>query len=44
MTIVEVAAVIELLVVTYREDRETERVVTNEADLIEVCGDVETSH
>jgi len=33
---------IELLLVAYREDRDTERVVTNAADLVEVRGDVET--
>jgi hypothetical protein len=33
---------IELLLVAYREDRDTERVVTNAANLIEVRGDVET--
>jgi hypothetical protein len=33
---------IELLLVAYREDRDTERVVTNAANLVEVRGDVET--
>ncbi|MFO7834180.1 MAG: hypothetical protein R6V31_09035 [Halohasta sp.] len=33
---------IELLLVAYREDRDTERVVTNAADLVEVRGDVDT--
>jgi hypothetical protein len=33
---------IELLHVAYREQRDTERVVTNAANLIEVQGDVET--
>ncbi len=33
---------IELLLVAYREDRDTERVVSNAADLVEVRGDVET--
>lgn len=33
---------IELLLVAYREDRDTERVVSNVADLVEVRGDVET--
>ncbi|THE65935.1 PIN domain-containing protein [Salinadaptatus halalkaliphilus] len=33
---------IELLMVAYREDRDTERVVTNAAALVEVRGDVET--
>ncbi|ELY94232.1 hypothetical protein C483_03670 [Natrialba hulunbeirensis JCM 10989] len=33
---------IELLMVTYREDRDTERVVSNAANLVEVRGDVET--
>lgn len=33
---------IELLLVAYREDRDTERVVTNAANLIEVRGDVDT--
>ncbi|MGZ0746542.1 PIN domain-containing protein [Haloparvum sp. AD34] len=33
---------IELLLVAYREDRNTERVVTNTADLIEVRGDVDS--
>ena len=33
---------IELLLVAYREDRDTERVVTNAASLVEVRGDVET--
>ena len=33
---------IELLLVAYREDRDTERVVTNAATLVEVRGDVET--
>lgn len=33
---------IELLLVAYREQRDTERVVTNAANLIEVRGDVET--
>lgn len=33
---------IELLLVAYREDRDTERVVTNAAALVEVRGDVET--
>jgi len=33
---------IELLLVAYRENRDTERVVNNAADLVEVRGDVET--
>ena len=33
---------IELLLVAYREDRDTERVVTNAASLVEVRGDVDT--
>ena len=33
---------IELLLVAYREERDTERVVTNAATLLEVRGDVET--
>ena len=33
---------IELLLVAYREDRDTERVVTNAAALVEVRGDVDT--
>ncbi|MFC6837601.1 PIN domain-containing protein [Halomarina ordinaria] len=33
---------IELLLVAYREERDTERVVTNAAALVEVRGDVET--
>lgn len=33
---------IELLLVAYREDRDTERVVTNAANLLEVRGDVDT--
>lgn len=33
---------IELLLVAYREDRNTERVVTNAANLVTVQGDVET--
>jgi len=33
---------IELLLVAYREDRDTERVVTNAATLMEVRGDVDT--
>ena len=33
---------IELLLVAYREDRNTERVVTNAARLVEVRGDVDT--
>ncbi|WP_254545646.1 PIN domain-containing protein [Halomarina pelagica] len=33
---------IELLLVAYREDRDTERVVTNAAHLVEVRGDVDT--
>ncbi len=33
---------IELLLVAYREGRDTERVVTNAANLVEVRGDVET--
>ncbi|WP_049987686.1 PIN domain-containing protein [Halobellus rufus] len=32
---------IELLLVAYREDRDTERVVTNAANLVEIRGDVE---
>ncbi len=32
---------IELLLVAYREDRDTERVVTNAANLVEVRGDVD---
>ena len=33
---------LELLPVAYREDRDTERVVTNAANLVEVRGDVDT--
>jgi bifunctional ADP-heptose synthase (sugar kinase/adenylyltransferase) len=33
---------IELLLVAYREDRDTERVVTNAATLVDVRGDVDT--
>ncbi|WP_134671243.1 type II toxin-antitoxin system VapC family toxin [Halorussus marinus] len=33
---------IELLFVAYREDRDTERVVTNAANLVEVRGDLDT--
>lgn len=33
---------IELLLVTYREDRDVERVVTNAANLVDVRGDVGT--
>lgn len=33
---------VELLLVAYREDRDTERVVTNAATLVEVRGDVDT--
>ncbi|MBX0287419.1 PIN domain-containing protein [Haloarcula salinisoli] len=33
---------IELLMVAYREDRDTERVVTNAAKLLDVRGDVDT--
>ncbi|WP_436343886.1 PIN domain-containing protein [Natronorubrum sp. FCH18a] len=33
---------IELLMVAYREDRDTERVVTNAATLVDVRGDVDT--
>ncbi|WP_049915366.1 type II toxin-antitoxin system VapC family toxin [Natrialba taiwanensis] len=33
---------IELLMVAYREERDTERVVSNAANLVEVHGDVET--
>ena len=33
---------VELLLVAYREERDTERVVTNAATLVEVRGDVET--
>ncbi|ADD04313.1 PIN domain protein [Natrialba magadii ATCC 43099] len=33
---------IELLMVAYREDRDTERVVSNAANLVEVRGDVDT--
>lgn len=33
---------IELLLVAYREDRDTERVITNAAELLEVRGDVDT--
>lgn len=33
---------IELLLIAYREDRDTERVVTNAANLVEVRGDVDT--
>ena len=33
---------IELLLVAYREDRDTERVVTNAGNLVEVRGDVDT--
>ncbi len=35
-------ALAELLVVAYRRDRDTERVVANAASLVEVRGDVET--
>lgn len=35
-------ALVELLLVAYREDRDAERVVANAADLVEVRGDVET--
>lgn len=35
-------ALIELLMVAYREDRDTERVVANAANLVEVRGDVDT--
>jgi len=33
---------IELLLVAYREDKDTERVITNAANLVEVRGDVDT--
>jgi hypothetical protein len=33
---------IELLLVAYREDRDTERVVTNAASLVDIRGDVDT--
>jgi len=33
---------IELLLIAYRENRDTERVVTNAADLVDVRGDVDT--
>jgi bifunctional ADP-heptose synthase (sugar kinase/adenylyltransferase) len=33
---------IELPLVAYREDRDTERVITSTADLVEVRGDVDT--
>ena len=33
---------LELLLVAYREDRDTERVVTNAANLVEIRGDVAT--
>lgn len=33
---------IELLIIAYREERDTERVVSNAANLVEVRGDVET--
>ncbi|SFS50421.1 type II toxin-antitoxin system VapC family toxin [Halostagnicola kamekurae] len=33
---------IELLMVAYREDRDTEHVISNAANLVEVRGDVET--
>ena len=33
---------IELLMVAYREERDTERVISNAANLVEVRGDVET--
>ena len=33
---------IELLLVTYREERDTARVVTNAAELVDVRGDVDT--
>lgn len=33
---------VELFLVAYREDRDTERVVTNTANLVDVRGDVET--
>jgi len=33
---------IELLMVAYREDRDTERVVANAGDLVEVRGDIDT--
>ena len=33
---------IELLMVAYREERDTERVVSNAASLVEIRGDVET--
>lgn len=35
-------ALVELLLVAYREDRDAERVVTNAASLVEVRGDVDT--
>ncbi|MFO8115441.1 MAG: hypothetical protein R6U01_08800 [Halorubrum sp.] len=35
-------ALIELLLVAYREERDTERVVTNAAKLLDVRGDVDT--
>ena len=33
---------IELLMIAYREDRDTERVITNAASLLDVRGDVDT--
>ncbi|MDF9746267.1 type II toxin-antitoxin system VapC family toxin [Natrinema salsiterrestre] len=33
---------IELLLVAYREERDTERVISNAANLVEVCDDAET--
>jgi len=36
------STLIELLLVAYREDRDTERVVTNAVALVEVRGDVDT--
>ncbi len=33
---------IELLLVAYREDKDTERVITNAANLVEIRGDVDT--
>ena len=35
-------SLIELLLVAYREDRDTERVLTNAASLVDVRGDVDT--
>jgi len=35
-------ALIELLLVAYRENRDTERVVTNAANLVEIRGDADT--